>query len=104
MVKKLKRNYAKVFSTIRELLDFPDPLKKFVANSRDMNDDYNLWNPNGKGTILILQIYSMEPPYYAALNEACRRMDTAALDLFGPFAAAIAMVTLGAEIGRADKK
>ena len=40
-------------------------------------------------TELILILYSMEPPFYADLNKACRDLDHQKLKTLGPFAKAI---------------
>ena len=39
--------------------------------------------------MLILTLYSMEPPFYKDLNNACRVLDDQKLKTLGPFAAAI---------------
>ena len=46
-------------------------------------------DPNHPVTKLILILYSMEPPFYADLNNACRSLDKAKLKTLGPFAKAI---------------
>ena len=45
-------------------------------------------------TELILMLYSMEPPFYADLNKACRDLDHQKLKTLGPFAKAIFGVLL----------
>lgn len=45
-------------------------------------------------TQLILTLYSMEPPFYADLNNACRNLDQVKLNTLGPFAKAIFNVLL----------
>ena len=55
----------------------------------DKTDDYCLSNPKSKATVFILFLYSCEPPFYAALNEACRTRDQKLIHMFGPFASAL---------------
>ena len=52
-------------------------------------------DPYHPATMLILTLYSMEPPFYSDLNNACRDMDTTKLKTLGPFAKAIFGVLLG---------
>ena len=60
-------------------------------------------NPNGKVSELILFLYSIEPPFYSVLNEACRKRNITLLNMFGPFAFAIWFVLRGAENNRRDR-
>ena len=60
-------------------------------------------DPNHPVTQLILILYSMEPPFYADLNNACRNLDMDKLQTLGPFAKAIFMV-LGSGGLFSDKK
>ena len=46
-------------------------------------------DPDHPITQLILTLYSMEPPFYADLNNACRTLDPSKLNTLGPFANAI---------------
>ena len=46
-------------------------------------------DPNSPQVQLILKLYSMEPPVYADLNNACRNLDPEKLQTLGPFAMAI---------------
>ena len=52
---------------------------------------------------LVLWFYSIEPPLYFQLNEACRQRNWALLDMLGPFAWALAMVLSGTETMRGDR-
>jgi len=63
--------------------DIDEPL------SEDIYED-----PNSPQVQLILTMYSMEPPFYADLNNACRTLDPAKLKTLGPFAKAIFEVLL----------
>ena len=55
-------------------------------------------DPYNPQTQLILLLYSMEPPFYADLNNACRTLDKTKLHTLGPFARAIFQVLLGGNI------
>jgi len=46
-------------------------------------------DPNSPQVQLILTLYSMEPPFYQDLNNACRTLDPTKLETLGPFASAI---------------
>lgn len=46
-------------------------------------------DPSNPQTQLILRLYSMEPPFYSYLNNACREMDMQKIETLGPFAKAI---------------
>lgn len=77
-----------------------------------LGDDYDLSNPNGKITMGVMYIYSMEPPFYSRLNEVCRecndnmkdnrRQFEEDLKHFGAYASALHSA-LNAERQREDK-
>ena len=69
---KIIANYRKAFTKMLLMISFPDLDKPFDYGS---DDDYDLWKPTSKAVFLILFLYSMEPPFYAALNQACRTLD-----------------------------
>jgi len=46
-------------------------------------------NPYSPEVLLIANLYSMEPPFYADVNNASRTMDITKLKTLGPFAQAI---------------
>ena len=48
-----------------------------------------LRNPKSRVVCLILYLYSIEPPFYAELNSACRLLDKSKLQTLGPFARAL---------------
>jgi len=84
----LKNNMRKVFNLMLLSLDMPDsditkPMTREVFR-----------NPHSPEVLLILNLYSMEPPFYAALNKAMRDLDMDKLKTLGPFARAIYMVLL----------
>lgn len=67
--------YEKIFNKIREILNLEDITKPMNTRNRD---DYDLLNPYGKMTCLILNLFSMEfgvPPLYAEVNRVCRVRD-----------------------------
>ena len=71
----------------------------------DFSSDYNLYNPKSKGCFIVLWLYSIEPPLYYFVNEACRLRDKTVVPLLGPFLAAIAIILDGyAEGKRPDKR
>ena len=45
-----------------------------------------LRDPFSEQVSLILFLYSIEPPFYAFLNQACREMDESKLPSLGPYA------------------
>jgi len=55
-------------------------------------------NPNGKIVKLILWLYSMEPPFYAAVNEANRTRDKTLLTKLGAWSYALYFVLGDAEL------
>jgi len=78
-----KNTMRKVFNLMLLSLDMPDsditkPMTREVFE-----------NPYSPEVLLILNLYSMEPPFYAALNKAMRDLDMDKLKTLGPFAMAI---------------
>ena len=61
-----------VFHKIKELVDIPNPDEPLVFSKYTEN---GLCNPNSTVVCLLLWLYSIEPPFYAAINEAGRTMD-----------------------------
>ena len=85
----VQETYRRVFELIQRLINFPDLDKKFASTSIDVDKtDYNLWNPKSKGCFIVLWLYSIEPPLYYFVNEACRLRDKTVVPLLGPFLAA----------------
>ena len=67
---------------------------------------YGLNNYRSKACFLILWLYSIEPPLYHFVNEACRKKDTSPptnLQLLGPFACALYHILEACEKHRPDK-
>ena len=92
--------YQRVFIELERLINFPDLARQFSWGG---SDEYDLWNPTSKACFLVLFLYSIEPPLYFYLNDACRTKNKALLPMLGPFACAIWQVLAGAEYGREDK-
>ena len=69
----------------------------YLLTSLDMDDadihkpmTYETFeNPYSPEVLLIANLYSMEPPFYADVNNASRTMDITKLKTLGPFAMAI---------------
>ena len=85
--KNIKQTYSQVFDIILETIDFPNPDKPFNDSWND--DTYGLNNYRSKGCFLINWLYTIEPPFYYFVNEACRKKDKTMLALLGPFACAL---------------
>ena len=66
----VQKTYNQVFALIHRLINFPDLDNKFIAECGD--SEYDLWNPKSKACFIVLWLYSIEPPLYFYLNEACR--------------------------------
>ena len=58
--------------------------------------------PDSKIVFLVLYLYSIEPPLYFALNDACRKRDKILLPMLGPFAYALWHVLDWPEKNRKD--
>ena len=69
-VKAMIDEYKYVFKKLLQFLELSDIHKPFIAKIKGplFNSDLNLANPKAKATVLILWLYSIEPPFYAALN------------------------------------
>jgi len=81
--------YDTLFNHLMKMIDFPDMDKKFICvlkSDDDFESDYNLYNPSSKATFLTLFLYSVEPPFYFHLNQACRSLDVSLVTMLGPFA------------------
>ena len=74
------------------LINFPDLDQKFERNTLS---EYDLFYPKSKGCFIILWMYTIEPPLYFFLNQACRLRDYKVVRLLGPFAAAIGAILGG---------
>lgn len=78
-----------------KLKDFYREVFQFMLMSIGLEDNdalltkKQLRNPRSKVVCLILYLYSIEPPFYAELNSACRLLDESKLETLGPFARAL---------------
>ena len=81
LIKEIKDSHKWALMFMILCIDFEDverPLTK-----EDFND------PNGKVVSFIMYLHSLEPPFYADLNMACRTLDRSKLKQLGPFARCI---------------
>ena len=92
-------SYQRVFTNLTLLVNFKDINKPFTYGGET---EYDLWHPTSKACFLVLFLYSIEPPFYFHLNDACRTKNKTLLPMLGPFAYAIYKVLLGAERRRGD--
>lgn len=83
----IHKNYELVFDKIVETIAFPSMDKPFNDSWKD--EVYGLNNYRSKGCFLIMWLYTIEPPFYFYVNEACRKRDESLLNLLGPFASAL---------------
>jgi len=94
---RLSEVFAASFSAAFDLPDLgdqSDPLPLDVLQTK----------PDHPIVQTIMYIYSLEPPFYRALNRACRDKDLSRLDVLGPFAAALGEIVRRQDAKRADKK
>ena len=75
---------TKVFNFFLECCDIKNV-------DKPMTDD-TFRNPYSIEVMILLYLYSMEPPFYFELNQACRTLDHSQLNTLGPYAAAIGML------------
>ena len=78
-----------VFRKLRELVKIEKPDEPLIISKYS---DNGLCNPDSSAVCLLLWLYSIEPPFYAAINEAGRIMDTEFISMLGPFAKAIYII------------
>lgn len=87
------QHYNKAFEKILEIFQVGEP-DEACKNLTDSTDNV---------TSMVLWLYSIEPAFYADMNQACCAMDLDLLEYFGPFARALHMILQNAEKNRADK-
>jgi len=86
-------DYKKVFEKIADLFQVKqgsEPCKNLTDSSDNV-------------TSMILWLHSIEPSFYADLNQACCGMDEDMLEYFGPLARALHTILQNAEKNRTDK-
>jgi len=93
----LKKNIKEVFNLMLFSLDMPD------SDITKPMTDAVFKNPYSPEVLLILNLYAMEPPFYAALNKAMRDLDMDKLKTLGPFAMAIYEVLLRGKYSDGDR-
>ena len=86
-----RTNMRKTFNHLLICLDMNDTDIDKPLTHEICRDPYN------PQTQLILLLYSMEPPFYADLNNACRTLDKTKLHTLGPFARVVFEVLLRGE-------
>jgi len=78
-----RTSMKKTFNTLIISLDISDTDINKPMTAKEIS------NPYSPEVLLILNIYSMEPPFYADVNNASRDLDPQKLKTLGPFAMAI---------------
>ena len=87
-------SFKKALDKVVHLIQIPDHDKPFEDNEDPI---YGLRNACSKVVYLVLWVYSIEPPLYFFLNQACRQKDRSRLRMLGPLAAALGWVLFYAE-------
>ena len=99
-IKYVKYQLQLVFRKLRELVKIEKPDEPLIISKYS---DNGLCNPDSSAVCLLLWLYSIEPPFYAAINEAGRIMDTEFISMLGPFAKAIYIIFEYVEFQREDR-
>lgn len=86
------RQYHQVFDKLLEGAEIQNGGK---------NEQYT--DPESKTVRLILWLFTIEPSFYADLNDACINEDEEMLELLGPFARAIHLILKYVELNRENK-
>ena len=100
LAEAIHKQYEPVFKQLAAIKDDLDITKTLFAvhvNHKDFSSDYNLWNPDGKASEIILFIYTIEPAFYAENNVACRTRDPKRLNMFGAYSFALSRVLAESE-------
>lgn len=95
----IKKQYKMVFDKILEFSGIENTHEPLQYSE---TEDNGLYNPDGRAVMLIVWLYSIEPPFYSFLNKAMRKLDTTHLNMLGPFAKAIHVIIVEAEKNRKD--
>lgn len=99
----VKKQYKDVIDYMLQGFYYRDAYQPLAIGVEEKNSDNDLWNPRGKAVCLIMYMYSIEPPFYAELNNACRCKDPQSIATLGPFATAISYILANAEKERPDR-
>ena len=86
------KQYTQVFDKLLENVQLKDDGK-----------DEKYTDPESKTVRLILWLFTIEPSFYADLNEACIKMDDEKVEMLGPFARAIYLILKYVELNRVSK-
>lgn len=70
LIDAIQITYEEVYQEILRCLAIPNLDIELNEIASDFN--YSLVNPLSKAVFLILYFYSVEPPFYHVINEACR--------------------------------
>ena len=77
-----------------------------MLSNIDLNNggkDEKYTDLESKTVRLVLWLLTIEPSFYADLNEACIKMDETKLPMIGPFARVIYLILKFAELNRINK-
>lgn len=105
-VKRIIAKEKKVYNELIKnsgIVKTDKPFHSTDFGKKDYNDELNLYNPYSAISCFIVYLYSMEfgdPPFYAELNTAVRKMDMTKLEMFGPFLQSLFDITYCAENNR----
>lgn len=66
----IKYQYSCVFQKILEILSFKN-IDEPINHNRTEHGENSIRNPNSKAVCLILWLFTIEPPFYTAVNKAC---------------------------------
>ena len=78
-IDQINDSYREVFELIMESIGVEDVFSSLTQEI--------LQDPNSKEMNLMLYLHSIEPPFYAYLNDATQSMDQSKVSNLGPFAA-----------------
>ena len=83
----VKQDYKEVFEFILYSVDHPDVDKPVKYEE--------CCQPNSKVVCLILYLYSIEPPFYKHINQACKNQDRTKLRTLGPMVRILYQILIG---------
>lgn len=101
LIDAIQLTYEEVYQEIIRCLAMPDLEQELNETPSDFN--YSLCNPLSKAVFVILYFYSLEPPFYHVVNEACRTMNEARLPIVGPIAKCLGTIFKTAEDMKRDR-
>ena len=96
------KSYTDVFYFFVKCLnqDLGGKLDKSILSSTNPQlsmDIDTLMDPNSPEVSILMYLYTIEPPFYAELSNACRTQDESKLNWLGPFAQAITTILKNGE-------